>query len=107
MIFVKQLNRRAQQVLSHHILSHHLKLGEITMKINIDQMRSLSDFFSDINDHRRTQGRRHRLSTILGMAAGAVLCGMRSYETIAEWAEGLSQKARKHDPTPMLCHWTD
>ncbi len=95
MIFVKPLHRRAQQVLSHHILSHHFHLGEITMKISTNQMRSLPDFFKDINDPRRTQGKRHRLSTILGIAAGAVLCGMRSYESIAEWADDLSQNARQ------------
>ncbi len=96
MLFVKPLHRRTQQVLSHHILSHHFNLGETTMKITTGQMRSLPDFFNDIDDPRRTQGRRHRLSTILGIAAGAVLCGMRSYETIAEWADDLSQKAREY-----------
>ena len=66
------------------------------MNISIRQMRSLPDFFNDVDDPRRAQGRRHRLSTILGIAAGAVLCGMRSYESIAEWADSLSQKARAH-----------
>ncbi len=96
MVFVKPLHRRTQQVLSHHILSHHFNLGEVTMNISISHMRSLPDFFNDIDDPRRAQGRRHRLSTILGIAAGAVLCGMRSYESIAEWADSLSQKAREY-----------
>ena len=66
------------------------------MWISTTQMRSLPDFFRDINDPRRSQGRRHRLSTVLGIAAGAVLCGMKSYETISEWANSLSQKNREN-----------
>src|SRR5256884_8407441 len=49
-----------------------------------EQMRSLPCFFSQIPDPRRTQGRRHRLSTVLGIAAGGVLCGMRSEEHTSE-----------------------
>jgi hypothetical protein len=58
-------------------------------------MRSLPSFFADIPDPRRAQGRRHQLSNVLALAAGAVLCGMRGYQAIAEWAAGLGQKARE------------
>jgi hypothetical protein len=94
LVFVKPLHRHAQRVLSHPILSQHFNLGEITMRISTTRMSSLPDFFKSINDPRRTQDRRHRLPTALGIAAAAVLCGMRSYESIAEWADGLSQKNR-------------
>ena len=60
-----------------------------------EQMRSLPDFFSDIPDPRRPQGRRHRLATVLAIAAGAILCGMRGYQAISDWTESLSQKARQ------------
>ncbi len=96
LIFVKPLHRRAQAVLSDHQLSPHFMLGEVKMKITTQQMRSLPSFFKDLNDPRRSQGRRHRLSTVLGIAAGAVLCGMRSYEAIFDWADSLSQKSREH-----------
>ena len=66
LIFVKSLHRRTQAVLSQPQLSHHFNLGEIKMKITTQQMRSLPSFFKDINDPRRSQGRRHRLSTVLG-----------------------------------------
>ena len=66
------------------------------MKISAQQMRSLPSFFEKINDPRRSQGRRHRLSTVLGIAAGAVLCCMRSYEAIFDWADSLSQNSREH-----------
>ncbi len=66
------------------------------MKITRKQMRSLPGFFKAIEDPRRPQGRRHRLPTILGIAAGATLCGMRSYEAIFDWANSLTQKSREN-----------
>src|SRR2546430_13314376 len=38
---------------------------------------------------------RHRLSMVLGIAAGAVLCGMRGYQAISDWAQSLGQKSRE------------
>ncbi|MCI0653926.1 MAG: transposase family protein, partial [Methylococcaceae bacterium] len=35
------------------------------------------------------------LPVVPGIAAGAVLCGMRGYKAIADWADGLGQKARE------------
>lgn len=96
LVFVKPLHRRAQAVLSHSRLNHHFGLGEVTMKITTQQMRSLPSFFNEIEDPRRSQGRRHRLPTVLAIAAGAILCGMRSYEAIFDWADSLTQKSREH-----------
>lgn len=93
-LFVKPLHRRAQKVLSQHKLSPHFNLGEIKMKITTKQMRSLPDFFKGVTDPRRPQGRRPRISTVLDIAAGAVVCGMKSDESIADWAESLTQKTR-------------
>ena len=95
-IFVKPLHRRAQNVLSHPHLNQHFNLGEVKMKMTAEQMRSLPSFFKTINDPRRAQGRRHRLSTVLSIATAAVLCGMRSYESIFDWADSLTQKSREH-----------
>ncbi len=63
--------------------------------LNAEQMQSLPAFFKGNPDPRRAQGRRHRLNTVLTIAAGAVLCGMRGYKAIAGWADSLSQKARE------------
>ena len=101
-VFVKSLHRRAQKILSQPTLSEHFNLGEIKMKITARHMRSLPDFFNAITDPRRAEGKRHRLSSVLGIAAGAVLCGMKSYEAIAEWANNLSQKSREH----FRCRYT-
>ena len=63
--------------------------------LSAQQMQSLPEFFADISDPRRAQGRRHRLSTVLAIAAGATLCGMRGYLAISDWAKSLGQKARE------------
>ena len=54
----------------------------------------LARLFHDIPDPRRAQGRRHRLPAVLAIATGAILCGMRGYKAIADWAQSLSPKAR-------------
>jgi hypothetical protein len=95
MVFVKPLKRKAQSLLSQPILDPAYRIGDPKMKLNAEQMRSLPDFFKAIADPRREQGRRHRLATVLAIAAGAVLCGMRGYQAIFDWAESLGQKARE------------
>jgi DDE_Tnp_1-associated len=62
--------------------------------LKAQQMQSLPDFFKDIPDPRRAQGRRHPLPTVLAIATGAILCGMRGYQAISDWADSLGQKAR-------------
>lgn len=63
--------------------------------IKAEHMKTLPDFFADVPDPRRSQGRRHSISTVLAIAAGAVLCGMRGYRAISDWANSLGQKARE------------
>ena len=63
--------------------------------LNAEQMRLLPQCFKMIADPRRSQGRRHPLSVVLAIAAGATLCGMRGYKAIAEWANALGQQARE------------
>ena len=63
--------------------------------LNAEQMQSLPHFFADIPDPRRAQGRRHQLPTVLAVAAGAILCGMRGYRAISDWAKSLGPRARQ------------
>ena len=60
-----------------------------------EQMSTLPELFKSIADPRRAQGLRHRLPTILSIATGAILCGRVGYKGIAQWAQGLGQKARE------------
>ena len=71
------------------------------MMLKAKQMETLPSFFAQIPDPRRAQGRRHRLSTVLAIVAGASLCGMRGYEAISDWAKSLSKNARRR----FGCYW--
>ena len=93
-VFVRPLIRRVQAHLSHPVLDPRYHHGAPKLMLSADHMQSLPAFFAQIPDPRRAQGRRHRLSTVLAIAAGAVLCGARGYKAISQWAEDLSQKAR-------------
>jgi len=95
MVFVKPLTFRAQALLSRPILEPAYHTGGRKIMLKAQQMESLPYFFKEIPDPRRAQGRRHRLSTILGIAAGATLCGMHGYLAISDWAKGLGQMARR------------
>ena len=95
MVFVKPLVSDAQALLSQPILKPDYRTGGSKIMISAQQMESLPDFFKDIPDPRRAQGRRHSLSNVLAIAAGATLCGMRGYLAISDWAKSLGQKARE------------
>ena len=95
MVFLKPLQTDARELLSSSLLASPYRLGDSKIMLNADQMQSLPAFFKGLPDPRRAQGRRHRLSTVLAIAAGAVLCGMRGYKAISDWANSLSQKARE------------
>ena len=95
MVFVQPLRQDARYLLSRPVLDKTYCNGRRKMMLSANQMVSLPDFFAHIPDPRRPQGRRHRLSTILGIAAGATLCGMRGYKAIHDWAKSLGPKARE------------
>ncbi len=95
MVFVKPMTGKARGLLSGATLDPAYRKGEPKIMLSADHMQSLPSFFFDIPDPRRREGRRHRLSTVLAIAAGAILCGMRGYKAIANWAESLGPKARR------------
>jgi len=95
MVFVKPLIPDAQALLSRPILEPAYRTGGTKIMLSAQQMQSLPEFFADIPDPRRGQGRRHSLPTVLAIAAGATLCGMRGYLAISDWAKSLRQKARE------------
>jgi len=94
LVFTQSLQRNSRTLLSAPLLIDTYKAGGTRMKLTADQMRSLPDFFRQIEDPRRAQGRCHRLHVVLAIAAGAILCGMRGYKAISDWADALSPKAR-------------
>jgi len=95
MVFVKPLISHAKALLSRPILEPAYRTGGRKIMLSAQQMESLPHFFKEIPDPRRAQGRRHPLSTVLAIAAGATLCGMQGYLAISDWAKSLGQKARQ------------
>ncbi len=95
MVFVKALQPNAQFILSQPILPPLYRKGDPKIMLKAEQMLSLPYFFIHIPDPRRAQGRRHTISTVLAVATGAMLCGMRGYQAISDWANSLGQKARE------------
>ena len=93
-VFVYPLQRNARTLLSGPQLNACYQTGTPRMMLTADQMRALPDFFKTIEDPRRAQGKRHRIDVVLGIAAGAILCGMRGYKAIADWSQALSPRAR-------------
>lgn len=94
-VFVRPLQTNARTVLSQPVLRSPYRQGVPKMMLSAQQMRSLPEFFIDIPDPRRAQGRRHALCTVLAIACGAILCGMRGYKAISDWAQSLGPKARQ------------
>ena len=95
MVFVKPLKKDTQALLSQAAPDPRYHVGGAKLMVSADTMQSLPRFFASIPDPRRTQGRRHRLPTVLAIAAAATLCGMRGYKAMANWANGLGEKARE------------
>jgi hypothetical protein len=95
MVFLKPLQANAQSLLSQSTVHPFYRKGGPKVMLKAEQMQSLPYFFKDIPDPRRPQGRRHPLPTVLAIATGAILCGMRGYEAISDWADSLSHKARE------------
>ena len=80
-VFVRLLCRHPQRQLTHPNRDHLHLTGAPTIMLNAEQMRALPRCFMTIADPRRAQGRRHCLPVVLGLAAGATLCGMRGYNS--------------------------
>lgn len=94
-VFVRPLCRDARAHLTHANRDCFQLTGVPKIMLNAEQMRLLPQCFKTITDPRRSQGRRHPLSVVLGISAGATLCGMRGYKAISDWADALGQKARE------------
>lgn len=94
-VFVYPLHLHARSLLASAVLPIAYRQGVVKMKLTAHQMLSLPDFFADIPDPRRAQGRRHSLACVLAIVCAATLCGMRGYKAIADWAQSLSARARQ------------
>lgn len=95
LVFVRPLVADARARLTRPALLPADRHGGPKGMLSADTMRSLPEYFLDVDDPRRPQGRRHPLHVVLAIAAGATLCGARGYKAMAEWAADLSPRARE------------
>jgi len=100
-VFVQPLRPDARGLLGSSTLPPPYRLGESKIMLSAAQMHSLPDFFAAIPDPRRAAGKRHRLPTVLAIAARAVLCAMRGAKAMADGAQHLGPKARRR----FGCRW--
>jgi len=96
MVFVYPLQRNAQSLMSQPVLNENYQYGRTKIMLPAKYMQTLPDFFTNIEDPRREQGRRHSLVTVLSLSVAATLCGVKGYQGIFDWANSLGQKARVH-----------
>ncbi len=96
MVFVYPLQRNAQSLMSQPVLNENYQYGRTKIMLPVKYMQTLPDFFTNIEDPRREQGRRHSLVTVLSLSVAATLCGVKGYQGIFDWANSLGQKARVH-----------
>ncbi len=95
LIFVRPLCKAPCTRLTHPDRDRLKLTGAPRIMLNAEQMRALPQCFSTIADPRTARGRRHRLPVVLGLVAGAALCGMQGYKAIHDWAKNLGQNARE------------
>lgn len=95
LVFVRTLRPDAQSQLCRPLIEAPYRQESPKIMLNAQHMLALPQYFQDIIDPRRAQGRRHPLAVVLAIAAGATLCGMDGYKAIAGWAQDLGDKARQ------------
>ena len=98
-LFIYRVHRRAREMLSAPLPSPEISRRSVMSKPAIDVSElplqgegGLLEVLSTITDPRSRRGIRHPIGSVLALAVMASLCGMRSYEAIAEWAADVPKK---------------
>jgi hypothetical protein len=102
-LFVYLLHSRAREILASEFPAPEiLEAKAMTTRFSIDVNRlplegkgGLLEALAKIPDPRKLRGIRHPFRSVLALATLAAMCGMRSYEAIAEWAKDLPRDVLK------------
>jgi len=98
-IFVYPVHRRVREILSAPFpappITRRTRMPYPSIdvsKLPIQGQGGLIEVLSQITDPRGRRGIRYPFESVLALATMATLCGMRSYEAIAEWAGDVSEE---------------
>lgn len=97
MMFIRPLRRRALELLRQDFLTPEL-LDEGALvdpnTLPLDGRKGLLAFMAQVEDPRHRRGVRHNLASTLAISTLGLICGMRGFRAIGQWAQGLSQEQR-------------
>lgn len=91
-VFVRPLSKKALIKLRDPHPDPHLVRKEKSMQLSQKQASDLIEVLRTLPDPRHKRGVRHRSLSIIALSICAVICGCRSYTSIAEWTKHCSQK---------------
>ena len=93
-LYVRALRRDACRILSQRgeLPAQWQARQEVAIDADRSEMRSLYEELASIPDHRRAQGRKHSIATVLAVHILATLSNMRGPVAAAEYARSLDQE---------------
>ena len=97
MMFIRPLRRGALELLRKDFLTDDLLEGSLVLDPNLLPLvgpKGLMTFMEEVKDPRHRRGVRHDLANTLCIAVLGLLCGMRGFRAIGQWAIGLTQQQR-------------
>jgi hypothetical protein len=97
MMFIRPLRRRALELLRQDFLTPELLEQGALVDPNtlvLSGPKGLMAFMAQVEDPRHRRGVRHPLASTLAICVLGLICGMRGYLAIAQWASGLTQEQR-------------
>jgi hypothetical protein len=99
-LWVQQLHPQTRQWLCAETLPDALRIYEKPLPCRCeagpDQLASLRERFAQVTEFRKGQGKRHRIATVLSIAACAKMSGvMGGYSGIASYAKNLTRPQRR------------
>lgn len=95
MVWVRPLRRRAVELLCLPFLAPQLRGGPAIVDPNtlpLNGAHGLLAYMQTVADPRHRRGVRYPMASVLAVSSLAVICGMRSYRAIGQWAKELSQE---------------
>lgn len=94
LVWLRPLRRRALDLLRAEFLTPAMVGTGALVDPNtlpLNGSRGLIEYMQRVSDPRARRGVRHRMASVVAVGVLAVICGMRSFRAIGQWADGLTQ----------------